>query len=203
MAEASVLMRAFRAADQSYHTWRAGSYDPNMDDATGDQAPPFPIIDYSDPVVIGFIGGPLARSDAEAFTVPGLGTSGTPITFLTAGVTQTTGTECRDFKSISVWVVITNAPTTPAVLSVRSIWTNTSSVGGAGDYGIQASDDAIVSGVSPQNRYIAEFTVTGTSAAVGFAHGPYNVPVRGRLHTLSLDSDTNDVQGYVLVMRLA
>ncbi|UCG88452.1 MAG: hypothetical protein JSW71_07890, partial [Gemmatimonadota bacterium] len=71
------------------------------------------------------------------------------------------------------------------------------------DFGIQASDDAISAGVSPQNQYRAEYTVNGTTAATGAALGPYNVPVRGREHLLIVRSDTGDVEGYALVMRMA
>lgn len=198
------LMRAYRSIDGSFHTWRAGQFDPTMSEATGAQAPPHPTGEYSDFVVVGFLGGPLARSDADAFEVPGLGTSGVPITFTTAGVAEAPpGTECRDFESISVWVVVTNAPTTPSVVTVRSLWTNVDSVGSSADLGVQRSDDAILDGVSPQNKYLAEFEVTGTSASVGFALGPYNVPVRGRRHIVVVESSTNDVEGYVLAMRLA
>jgi len=203
-ATASVMMRAFRAANSSFFTWRAGAYDPTMSDAVGDQAPPFPIIDYSDHVLIGTIGGPLARTDPEAFLLAGLGTPGVPVTFTTAGVVETPpGVDCRDFESISLWVVVTAAPTTPAVVSVRSLWSNMATVSASADIGIQASDDSISAGISPQNGYTAEYAVTGTTVAVGVALGPYNVPVRGRRHLFGVESDTNDVEGYVLAMRMA
>lgn len=198
------LMRAYRSIDGSFHTWRAGQYDPTMSEATGAQAPPHPVVDYSDFVVVGFLGGPLARSDAEAFAVPGLGTSGTPITFLSSSVQESLpGTDCRDFESISLWIVVTAAPTTPAVVSVRSLWANVDSPAAAADVGHQRSDDAILDGVSPQNNYVADFEVTGTTAATGIALGPYNVPIRGRRHIFAVESDTNDVEGYVVAMRLA
>jgi len=202
-ATASVLMRAYRAADGSYHTWRAGGYDPDMSDAVGDQAPPFPIVDYSDHVVIGFLEGPLARSDANSFEI--IGTLASPVTFPTSGVFNIPGTDCRDYDSISCWVVVTAAPTTPAVVSLTSAWTNVDSGGASGPehLGVQRSDDAISSGISPQNQYQADFEVNAITAASGAALGPYNVPVRGRNHILIVKSDTNDVEGYVVAMRLA
>ncbi|MDB4278134.1 hypothetical protein N9917_00890 [Deltaproteobacteria bacterium] len=203
-ATASILMRAFRVADGSFFMWRAGAYDPTMSDATGDQAPPFPTGDYSDQVQVGTLGGPLARSDADSFTVPGLGTSGAPVTFPGAGgIFNSPPTECRDFTSISCWVVITAAPTTPAVVSLISAWSNKLTVAASADIGVQRSDDAIVDGVSPQNEYIAEYEIGGITAASGAALGPFNVPVRGRGHILIVKSDTGDVEGYVLAMRMA
>lgn len=199
-AQAVFVMRAFRSIDSSYFVWRAGEFDDDMSEAN----PPNPKNEYSDHMVIGQIGGPLARSDAEASPVAGLGTSGTPITFTTAGVSESNpGTDCQDFSSISVWVVVTAAPTTPAVVSLRSRWSNVGATSGPADSGFQTSDDAITSGASPQNQYVAEFTINGTTVAEGAALGPYNVPVRGRRHILTVDSDTNDVEGYVLAMRLA
>lgn len=204
-ATASILMRAFRAADSSFFTWRAGAYDPTMSDATGDQAPPFPVGDYSDFVVLGTVEGPLARSDAEAFEI-GIGTSGAPVVFPSSGgAINSPGVDCRDYESISCWIVVTAAPTTPAVVEVTSAWTNVSgsNVDGPEDLGVQRSDDAITGGVSPQNEYRAQYTISGTTAATGAALGPYNVPVRGRNHILIVKSDTNDVVGYVLGMRMA
>lgn len=205
-ATASVLMRAYRAADGSYHTWRAGGYDPDMSDAVGDQAPPFPIVDYSDHVVIGFLEGPLARSDANSFEI-GIGTSGSPVVFPSGGggANNSPGIDCRDYDSISCWIVVTAAPTTPAIVSVTSAWTNVDSGGVSGPehLGVQRSDDAISSGISPQNQYQADFEVNAITAASGAALGPYNVPVRGRNHILIVKSDTNDVEGYVVAMRLA
>lgn len=202
-ASASILMRAFRVADSSFHTWRAGAYDPNMDDAVGDQAPPFPSGDYSDHVVIGFLGGPLARSDTDAFLLAGLGTPGTPVTFPGGGpsiVETAPGTDCRDFESISLWVVVTAAPTLPSSVRIQSYWGHKDAVVGGTDGGIQPSDDAIVEGLSPQNNYQAEHSFTSLP---GIALGPYNVPVRGRRHVALIDSDTGDVEGYVLAMRIA
>jgi hypothetical protein len=193
-------MRAYRAADGSFYTWRAGAYDPNMDDAS----PPFPKVDYSDHVQIGILGGPLARSDAEAFALAGLGTPGVPLTVTIPPIVQTPpGTDCRDFTSISVWFVVTAAPTTPAQVNVRSVWTNTSSPSGPEHQGILNSDDAILNGSSPQNVYTAEYTVNGTAAATGAALGPFNVPVRGRNHLIVISSDTGDVEGYAIAMRFA
>lgn len=191
-------MRAYRAADGSYFTWRAGSYDPNMEDAVGDQAPPFPIIDYSDHVVIGFAGGPLARSDAEGFNLTGLGTSGTPVTFATApGTTETApGTDCRDYRSITYWVYVTAAGTA-GTLSLKVSWASVEAAA-ASDFTAQKSDDAISGGLSPQNTYIGQFTVSGTATL-----GPFNVPVRGRRSALTVETDTGDLQGYVVAMRLA
>jgi hypothetical protein len=192
-------MRAFRVADGSFYTWRAGAYDPAMADAT----PPFPKVDYSDHVQIGILGGPLARSDAEAFAVPGMGTPGTPVTLGVGGVGQTVpGTDCRDFASISAWFVVTAAPTTPAVVTLKSLWTNIDAAAVPADLGVQASDDAISAGVSPQNKYVAEYTINGTTAVEGAALGPFNVPVRGRRQILVAESSTLDVVGYMVAMRL-
>jgi len=200
---ASVLMRAFRAADGSFFYWRAGAYDPNMDDATGDQTPPFPIVDYSDQIIAGFVEGPLARSDATAFPLAGLGTVGTPITFAAFMVQTPPGDDCRDYESISIWVVVTAAPTTPAVVTLTSIWSNKDTPAAPADLSPLRSDDAILDGESPQNIYEAQYDVTGTTAAVGFALGPFNVPVRGRTHLLGIKAVPGDVEGYCVAMRLA
>lgn len=202
--QASVLMRAFRAANGSYHTWRAGAFDPTMSDAVGDQAPPFPVGDYSDHVAVAFLEGPLARTDEEAFALAGLGTPGSPITFTSGVIVETgPGVDCRDYSSISVWVIITAAPTTPAVVTLQSIWTNKEPPAAPSDVGALRSDDAIVDGVSPQNIYRAEYDVTGTTASSGAAQGPFNVPVRGRRHLVAIKSDVGDVEGYVIAMRFA
>jgi len=202
-ATASLLMRAYRALDGSYFFWRAGAYDPTMSDATGSQTPPFPIVDYSDFVIAGFLEGPLARSDETAFALPGLGTPGVPITFGAGMTIQTApGTDCRDYSSITVWVVITAAPSTPALLTLTSIWTNTPTPSTPADVGALRSDDAISNGDSPQNIYQAQYDVNGTTASSGAAQGPFNVPVRGRNHLLGIKSDVGDVEGYCIAMRL-
>jgi hypothetical protein len=196
-------MRAYRSTDNSYHTWRAGNYDPTMSDAVGDQAPPHPIVQYSDFVVVGTLGGPLARTDAESFPLVGLGTVGVPITLPMVSTPETApGTDCRDYQSISVWFIVTAAPS-PAVVTMQSLWTNTSLAATAAEGGLLTSDDAILAGVSPQNPYQAEYTVTGTTAATGTALGPFNVPVRGRNHRLVIRSDTGDVEGYAVALRIA
>lgn len=196
----STLMRAYRAANGSFFTWRAGGYDPDMDDAS----PPFPKVDYSDHTVIGILGGPLARSDADGFNLPGLGTPAIPITFTVPQTVQSApGTDCRDFSSISIWIVITAAPTTPAVVTLTSLWTNSDAPATQADVGALRSDDAIVDGLSPQNIYQATYDVTGTTVSSGAAQGPFNVPVRGRHHLLAIKSDTGDVEGYAVAMRLA
>lgn len=201
---ASVLMRAYRALDGSYFYWRAGAYDPGMDDAIGDQTPPFAKVSYSDQVIVGTVEGPLARTDPEAFALAGLGTPGVPITFGASTTVQTApGIDCRDFSSISVWIVVTAAPSTPAVVTVQSLWTNKDTPATAADVGVLRSDDAIVAGASPQNIYQAEYAVSGTTAATGVALGPFNVPVRGRRHLLAIKSDVGDVQGYCIAMRFA
>jgi hypothetical protein len=196
-------MRAFRAADSSFHTWRAGAYDPTMSDATGDQAPPFPTGDYSDHVAIAFLEGPLARSDAEAFLLAGMGTPGSPATFAIdtgpSTVETAPGTDCRDFESISIWIVVTSVGTA-ATLTLSSAWSNVDAPSGAADIGIQRSDDAITDGDSPQNTYAAIYSFTGLP---GQALGPYNVPTRGRRHLLAVASDTGDLEGYALAMRMA
>jgi hypothetical protein len=202
-ASASIIMRAYRVADSSFHTWRAGAYDPTMNDATGAQAPPFPTGDYSDHVVIGTLGGPLARSDAEAFLLPGMGTPGAPITFnIDSGpstVEGTPGTDCRDYESISIWIVVTTVGTA-ATLNVGSAWSNVNVAAGGADVGVQYSDDAIVDGDSPQNAYRAIYSFSGLP---GQALGPYNVPIRGRRHFAVVATDTGDLEGYVLAMRMA
>jgi hypothetical protein len=177
-----------------------------MSDATGDQAPPFPPGDYSDHVVIGTVEGPLARSDAEAFEI-GIGTSGSPVVFPSGGggANNNPGVDCRDYEFISCWIVVTAAPTTPAVVEVTSAWTNVSgsNVDGPEDLGVQRSDDAIAAGVSPQNEFQRDYTINGTTAASGAALGPYNVRVQGRNHILIIKSDTGDVEGYAVGMRIA
>ena len=198
---ASVLMRAFRSIDGSFFTWRAGSYDPAMTDAVGDQTPPFPIVDYSDHVAIGFIGGPLARTDPTSFAPAGLGTSGTPVTFPVPGaplLETSPGTDCRDFESISYWVNITNVAG-GTTLTLQAFWGMEETPAGAGDYGVQNSDDQIAAGISPQAAYTAQFTISGTTNA----YGPFNVPVRGRFCRLSVSSDNGAVEGYVRAIRFA
>jgi hypothetical protein len=201
-ATASVMMRAFRALDSSFHIWRAGAYDPTMSDATGDQAPPFPVGDYSDFVVIGQIGGPLARSDNTAFSPAGLGTSGVPVVFPVAAtplVETSPGTDCQDFSSISYWVNVTTLAAGTS-LTLRVYWGMEASPGGIADYGIQASDDQISAGVSPQAPYQAVYDLTG---GITTAFGPFNVPVRGRYCRLTISSDNGLVQGYVRALRVA
>lgn len=199
---ASILMRAFRSADSSFFTWRAGAYDPQMTDAVGDQAPPFPIIDYSDHVVIGAVEGPLARTDPEATAVAGLGTPGTPITFGNAASPSPEtfpGTDCRDFDSITYWVVLTNKGTaTNVTLDVAWSWKDNPA--NAGDVGELMSDDQISAGVSPQNVYQTVHTWSVGTVPQGFM---INVPVRGRRSRVSLFTDTGDAQGYVVAMRIA
>jgi len=193
-------MRAFRAANSSFFTWRAGAYDPTMSDAVGDQAPPFPIVDYSDHVVIGQIGGPLARTDAEGFTLTGLGTSGTPVTFSSAagGTPETApGTDCRDFSSITYWVYVTT-PGTATVMNLFCAWAPRDAALAA-DFSNVKSDDLISGGISPQNTYQGQFTVPTGGGPVG----PFNIPVRGRRGVLSVQTDTGDLEGYALAMRLA
>ena len=199
---ASILMRAFRAADSSFFTWRAGAYDPSMEDAVGDQAPPFPIIDYSDQVIVGQIGGPLARTDQTAFAPAGLGTLGVPVTFPVAAapLLQTSpGTDCQDFTSITYWVNVTTLAGGVS-LSLRAYWGMEASPVGIADYGSQASDDQISAGVSPQAVYEAVYDLTG---GITTAFGPFNVPVRGRYCRLAVISDNGAVQGHVRAMRFA
>lgn len=188
------LMRAYRSIDGSFFTWRAGQYDPNLLEAT----PPHPKVEYSDPVVLGFVGGPLARTDAEGFTLAGLGTSGTPVTFATSPGTieSDPGTDCRDFSSITYWVYIT-APGTASSMELRVRWASVDAAVAA-DFTTQKSDDAITSGVSPQNTYVGQFTIPGSGTI-----GPFNVPVRGRRAELIVETDTGDLDGYVVAMRIA
>lgn len=196
---ASILMRAFRSANSSFHTWRAGSFDPTMSDAVGDQAPPFPTGDYSDHVAIAFLEGPLARSDSEAFDV--IGSSGSPVTFALAPAFTSEalpGTDCRDYASVTYWIYITN-PGTATLLSVFGSWAGVDAAL-ATDHASQKSDDAISSGVSPQNTYQADYSMPPTGNQ---PLGPFNLPVRGRRARLRLQADTNNVQGYVTAMRLA
>jgi hypothetical protein len=201
-ATASVMMRAFRAADSSFFTWRAGSYDPTMSDASGDQAPPFPVGDYSDQVVLGQIGGPLARTDATAFSPAGLGTSGSPVVFTAAAtpvVETSPGTDCRDFESITYWVNVTGVAAGTTV-TVRALWGMEAVPAAPGDYGLQASDDQISAGVSPQAVYEAVYDIT---VGIANAFGPFNVPVRGRFCRLAVSSNNGLVQGFVRALRMA
>lgn len=195
---ASVLMRAFRNADSSFFTWRAGAYDPTMSDAVGDQAPPFPVVDYSDIVVIGQIGGPLARTDADGFPLTGLGTSGVPVTFATTPGTSETapGTDCRDFDSITYWVYVTTSGTA-TTMTLSCAWAAVDAAV-ASDFSPIRSDDQIASGVSPQNVYEGVFTLPASGPV-----GPFNIPVRGRRARLTVQTDTGDLDGYVLAMRQA
>jgi len=200
-ATASILMRAFRSTDSSYHTWRAGNYDPTMSDAVGDQVPPHPIVQYSDFVVVGTLGGPLARTDAEGFTLAGLGTSGSPVTFTTApGATFATvpGLDCRDYESITVWVYITT-PGTATEMRLFCAWAAVDAAVGS-DFSSTRSDDQIASGISPQNLYQAVFVLpTPDNGLVG----PFNIPVRGRRALIAVQTDTGDLEGYALAMRHA
>jgi hypothetical protein len=199
------LMRAFRSADGSYHTWRAGQYDPLMAEATGSQAPPFPPGDYSDFMVVSFLGGPLARTDGEAAPLSGLGTSGAPITFniFASGLSLNSdpGLDCRDFSSVTVWVVLTNQGTASSG-SLFAGWSGKDAAAFLADVAIQKSDDAISGGISPQNVYVATVTLP-TPVGVAPVLGPYNVPVRGRRFFFGLYFDTADVEGYVIAQRFA
>jgi len=190
-------MRAYRTIDGSYHTWRAGQYDPDLLETT----PPNPKVEYSDAVVLGFVGGPLARTDAEGFNPPGLGTSGVPVTFTTApGATfeSDPGTDCRDFSSITAWVYITT-PGTATEMTLYCAWSPIdASV--ATDFSTTKSDDQISSGVSPQNIYQADYAVPTPDSGPA---GPFNIPVRGRRAKIAVQTDTGDLEGYVVVMRHA
>jgi len=183
VAEASVLMRAFRALDQSYFTWRAGAYDPNMEDAVGDQAPPFPILDYSDHVVIGFIGGPLARTDATGTEV--IGTSGTPVAIGTAVTTQSTDTELRDFREVSIFIYV-SAKAGASTVEVQYQFAEKAAPA-ATEYGTQTAEDAPVSGVAAQNNYVATYDISGLTPP--FTLGPFNVPVRGSKGRVGISAD--------------
>ena len=198
------LMRAFRAANGSYHTWRAGQYDPAMAEATGPQAPPFPVGGYSDFMVLSFLGGPLARSDLEALPLPGMGTVGVPIAFPLGSpplVNTNPGLDCQDFTSVSLFVHITT-PGTASLATLFAAWSGVEAAAFTVDAGIQRSDDAILAGVSPQNIYQATFPMPPPTGP-GPVLGPFNVPVRGRRLFLALQMDTNDSLGYVTALRLA
>ena len=198
------LMRAFRAANGSYHTWRAGQYDPTMAEATGSQAPPFPVGGYSDFMVLSFLGGPLARSDAEAAPLPGMGTVGVPVAFPNGSpplINTNPGLDCRDFSSVSIYVVITT-PGTATLATLFVAWSGADAAAFTVDAGIQRSDDAIAAGVSPQNFYQADF-VMPPPFGLGPVLGPFNVPVRGRRFFLAVQMNTGDVLGYVTAQRLA
>jgi hypothetical protein len=197
-AQAVFVMRAFRGIDSSYFVWRAGEFDDDMSEAN----PPNPPGEYSDHTVIGFIGGPLARTDTTALSPVGLGTSGTPVTFPVAGaplLETSPGTDCQDFTSISYWVNVTNLAGGTS-LTVQVLWGMEETPAGAGDYGFQASDDQITAGASPQAVYTATYDLTG---GITSAFGPFNVPVRGRFCRLVISSDNGAVEGYVRAIRVA
>lgn len=197
-AQAVFVMRAFRSIDSSYFVWRAGEFDDDMSEAT----PPHPKNEYSDHMVIGQIGGPLARTDQTAFAVPGLGTSGTPATFPTSAgplVESSPGTDCQDFTSVSYWATVTTVGTSTSI-TLRVVWGAEETPSGATDYGFQTSDDQISAGVSPQAVYEATYDLTG---GITYSFGPFNVPVRGRYARLSIHSSTGDAEGYVRAMRIA
>lgn len=193
-AQAVFVMRAFRSIDSSYFVWRAGEFDDDMSEAN----PPNPKNEYSDHMVIGQIGGPLARTDVEGFNLTGLGTSGSPVTFATSPGTAESdpGTDCRDFSSVSYWVYVT-APGTASTMELRVRWASVDSAVAA-DFASQKSDDAISGGVSPQNTYVGQFSISGTGTI-----GPFNVPVRGRRAELVVETDTGDLDGYAVAMRIA
>jgi hypothetical protein len=193
-------MRAYRTIDGSFHTWRAGEFDTDMSETT----PPHPKGEYSDFVVLSHIGGPLARSDAEAFPFPGLGTSGAPITFSQAPVPSVNtdpGIDCQDYSSVTVFITITT-PGTAALATVLGAWSGVDAAALAADVTAQRSDDSIAAGVSPQNQYQATYTMP-TPVGVAPVLGPFNLPVRGRRFFLAVMFDTADVEGFVTVMRLA
>ena len=198
-AQAAFLMRAYRIIDGSFWTWRAGEYDSDMSETT----PPNPPGEYSNFTVLGFIGGPLARSDAEAVPLPGMGTSGAPVAFPNGSppmVNTNPGLDCQDYQSVSVYVVITT-PGTASLGSLFVAWSGVAAADFTVDAGVQNSDDAIAAGISPQNLYRADF-VMPPLVGVGPVLGPFNVPVRGRRFFLALQMNTGDVQGYVTAMRL-
>jgi len=197
-AQAVFVMRAFRSIDSSYFVWRAGEFDNDMSEAS----PPNPPGEYSDHTVIGFIGGPLARTDTTALSPAGLGTPGAPATFPVTGaplLETSPGTDCQDFTSISYWVNVTNVAGGTS-LTVQALWGMEESPVGAGDYGFQASDDQITAGASPQAVYTATYDLTGGTTN---AFGPFNVPVRGRFCRLVISSDNGAVEGYVRAIRVA
>jgi hypothetical protein len=168
-----------------------------MSDATGDQAPPNPIVDYSDFVAVAFLEAPLARDDAEQVEV--IGTSGSPVAFATSPTVTSQaapGTDMRDYESCNYWVYITT-PGTGAVLSVFATAAGVDSAA-TSDHGILRSEDQIAAGVAPQAIYQMDFDMT-TAAP----YGPINIPKRGRRHRLSVSTDTGDVLGYVSAQRIA
>jgi hypothetical protein len=169
-----------------------------MNDAVGDQAPPFPIVDYSDQVVVGYVEGPLARTDPSGFDV--LGTLALNAVFdspPTPTLEVLPGTDCRDFSSISYWVyIVTDWGATQ--IDVYSYWSQEATPASDADFGPITSDDQIASGLSPQNTYIGRFTISGPTTL-----GPFNIPVRGRFARIGVASDNGWAEGYVKAMRLA
>jgi hypothetical protein len=196
-ATASVLMRAFRGADSSFFMWRAGSYDPTMSDATGDQAPPFPPGDYSDHVVTGLIGGPLARTDATGTDV--LGNSGAPATFGTVPTYQATASVVRDFAEASCFAYITNKAGAGSI-TLQAVFAEKVTPA-AGDFGSLTTDDAPTAGVAPQFQYQAEYDVSGETPP--FVLGPFNVPIRGPKVYFGIKGDAGAPEGYLRVVRIA
>jgi hypothetical protein len=169
-----------------------------MDDAVGDQAPPFPIVDYSDQVVVGYVEGPLARTDPSGFDV--LGSLAVPVVFdspPTPTLETLPGTDCRDFSSISYWVFVAedNGATS---IDVYSYWSQEATPAADADFGPITSDDQIASGLSPQNTYIGRFTISGPTTL-----GPFNIPIRGRYARIGVASNNGLAEGNAKAMRLA
>jgi hypothetical protein len=133
-----------------------------------------------------------------------MGTSGAPVPFPNGApplVNSNPGLDCRDYRSVTVYVYITT-PGTASLATVFAAWAGLDAADFSLDAAIQRSDDAISGGVSPQNLYQAEFTMP-PPVGVGPILGPFNLPVRGRRFFVSVSMDTADVEGYVLMQRLA
>lgn len=197
MAEASVLMRAFRAIDQSYFTWRAGSYDPDMLDAVAEQTPPFPIGDYSDHVALGFIGGPLARTDVTGTEV--IGTSALPVTIGTGFTAQTTPTELRDFREVSVYLYVSGV-TTAEVVEVSYQFAEKSAPAAA-EFGDLTAETSPLAGVAEQNSYVATYNIALLTPP--FTLGPFNVPARGTKGRVRVRVDAGSIDAYATAQRFA
>lgn len=195
MAEASVLMRAFRAIDQSYFIWRAGSFDPNMEDAVAEQAPPFPIGDYSDHVALGFIGGPLARTDVTGTDV--IGTSALPVAIDTTFTAQTTPTELRDFREVSVYLYVSGV-TLATVVEVSYQFAEKGSPA-ATDFGNLTAEGVPVGGVAVQDTYVATYDISTLTPP--FALGPFSVPVRGTKGRVRVKVDAGSIEAYATAQR--
>jgi hypothetical protein len=154
-------------------------------------------VDYSDHVVIGFIGGPLARTDATGTEV--IGSAGSPSTINTSITTQGTDTELRDFREVSVYIYVT-AKAGAASVEVLYQFAEKAAPG-ASEYGTLTAEDAPLSGVAVQNNYVATWDISGLTPP--FTLGPFNVPVRGTKGRVGISVDAGTITAYATAQRIA